>query len=162
MNTMNTAREFIALLVLAATVLIQQGCSSSGFDQYEPIPRGWTVSLSDEADKSGVAPHSIEIDIHIASGQEDPEERFPCARIDLDYGNGSGWQDVTSATHSQGDSLPLQVGQVTHTYTEPGQYILRTRITWWDGKIEIQPNEQDITYMLATDKDPYITVTAPE
>jgi hypothetical protein len=79
----------------------------------------------------------------------------------LDYGDGSGWHDVTSSTQSEGDGLPLQIGEVTHTYPEPGKYILRKRITWWDGETEIKPTEQNIAYLLATDRDPYITITAP-
>ena len=158
-----TRSGYAALLFLAGAALIQQACSGSVVDTFESPPRGWTACLEDgDSDRLGVAPHSIEISIRIHSGTEDPARRFPCAEIELDYGEGSGWQDVTPATHSVGTGPPLQVGQVTHTYMEPGKYILRARVTWWDGRVEIRPTPQNIQYLLDTGRDPYITVLPPE
>jgi PKD repeat protein len=58
--------------------------------------------------------------------------------MEVDFGDGSGWQDITALyyvmdfDYDDGVDLSRVAG---HTYTEPGEYIIRARATYWDGEV---------------------------
>lgn len=59
--------------------------------------------------------------------------------IEIDYGDGGGWEDVTVRRLLWDDRSPTTWEQ--HTYTTPGEYDLNMRVTYWDGEVVYQPAE---------------------
>jgi hypothetical protein len=60
------------------------------------------------------------------------------AKVELDFGEGLGWQDFTqqfldAPTLSFRPST-LQLS-LTHTYAQAGTYTIRIRATYWDGEV---------------------------
>lgn len=153
-----------ALLLLAMAVVLQQGCTGGGTDPLEPLPRSWSITYDNgAADILGAAPHSMSITVTVDGYDEALNAGIlvPGNKIELDFGDGGGWEDVTAAMISAGNGLPRQTGQFNHTYTDPGDYLLRGQVTWWDSKVDLRPTAQDVAFILAEGGDPYITVTAP-
>lgn len=62
----------------------------------------------------------------------------PKLKTELDFGDGSGWQDITaliaSFDYNWFDGVD-PAGTVQHTYTEPGDYTIDARVTYWDGEV---------------------------
>ncbi|MDQ3022990.1 MAG: hypothetical protein M3R04_01200 [bacterium] len=62
-------------------------------------------------------------------------------KAELDFGDGTGWQDCTVdclTTWFREPYVPNQVPidwMTRHTYTEPGTYEINGRITFWDGEV---------------------------
>lgn len=71
------------------------------------------------------------------------------AKVELDFGEGLGWQDFTQ----QFLDSPLFVGNflyvtIPHNYAQPGTYTIRIRATFWDG--HVVPTGMDSSNSLAT------------
>ena len=54
------------------------------------------------------------------------------SKIELDFGDGGGWKDVTDHAFHVWDDLDPTNRQF-HTYALPGTYLLKSRVTFWDG-----------------------------
>lgn len=60
------------------------------------------------------------------------------SNLKIDFGDGSGWQDITALYYvmdfDYDDGVDLS-RVARHTYTEPGVYNIRARATYWDGQV---------------------------
>ncbi|MCB1217971.1 hypothetical protein KDL44_11300 [bacterium] len=62
------------------------------------------------------------------------------SKFEVDFGDGAGWQDVTSEARNwdyggNGDRDPNRLTR--HTYSLPGSYTVKGRLTYWDGDIHL-------------------------
>jgi hypothetical protein len=70
-------------------------------------------------------------------------------RCEIDFGDGSGWLDVT-ARKMAWDALDASTWE-QHTYAVPGEYEPDVRVTYWDGEVLYQNSDFAV----------HVTVTAP-
>jgi hypothetical protein len=70
-------------------------------------------------------------------------------KCEIDFGDGSGWLDVT-ARKMAWDALDASTWE-QHTYAVPGEYEPDVRMTYWDGEVLYQNSDFAV----------HVTVTAP-
>jgi hypothetical protein len=90
-----------------------------------------------------------------ASNDFNPKTGVVLTRLEIDFGDGGGWQDVTAAQPSWDYYVYDGIDQdkaVLHTYTTPGVYRVRSRGTYWDGEV--------VTSNHANGEEPTVTVLA--
>ncbi|MEZ5339299.1 MAG: hypothetical protein R3F46_13700 [bacterium] len=67
------------------------------------------------------------------------------SRYELDFGDGNGWMDVTQQArswHEAGSGPDTDVSKLSRVLlSEPGEYLLRGRITYWDGEVAVTTHE---------------------
>lgn len=89
----------------------------------------------------GAAPLTIAAGMSYGAGWNDVGRASDfMSRIEVDFGDGTGWTDLTSemltlfAEEGKSEkSIPPEA--VSHTYTTPGEYEMRARITYKDGEV---------------------------
>ena len=58
---------------------------------------------------------------------------------EIDFGDGIGWVDVTAESVKWSDGgvggEPTPDQMTRRVYTEPGEYLIRGRVTYWDGEV---------------------------
>jgi len=61
------------------------------------------------------------------------------SKYEIDFGDGGGWVDVTQEARNWdfGEiGRDLDVNRMTRRiYSEPGEYLIRGRVTYWDGEV---------------------------
>ncbi|MCH7472556.1 hypothetical protein IIA79_06355 [bacterium] len=90
---------------------------------------------------TGVAPIHLDAYVWISAGDNDRGEQALGELIEIDFGDGSGWINVTEQMKEYNSARWFYEGQdpqdlyIRHTYTEPGEYVIRARATFWDGEV---------------------------
>jgi hypothetical protein len=165
-------------LILANFVLIfmigtLNSCENGGQSDIPVIvTRGvslvaWTIedgSLGQRVRHEIEAVQQLELALYLSPTNEVPPNNLPViARFELDFGEGNGWEDVTAEARNwdYGDKgRDLDVSRLTHhTYSKPGEYQLRGRVTYWDGEaVDTSGRPPNFT----TRSDITITILPPE
>lgn len=161
------------LAILQALSILLSSCGPSARNENPGFtPRGaaiyaWEVSngelgqsLRGEVANTG----ALEVAVHIDYTVVHPPDDLPMvSRFELDFGEGNGWEDVTSEARNwdYGEiGRGLDVNRLTHhTYSEPGEYLLRGRVTYWDGEV-FDTSGRPPNY--TTKSDITITILLPE
>jgi len=150
------------IFAMCTVALLMISCTGGSNPQY-----GFNVEYERSAfirigsgSERGAAPHEVHVYVSIGGAHTDDASQSKGKKIELDFGAGEGWQDVTVTVHAllsteatlNGSGVP-QSEWLSYTYIEPGQYQIWLRVTWWDG--EVTPGGNEATTHV-------ITVTAPE
>lgn len=59
-------------------------------------------------------------------------------KVEVDFGDGSGWVDVTTDAKTKwfkGPEYWKPENKTQHTYTTPGEFSINARLTYWDGEV---------------------------
>jgi hypothetical protein len=97
----------------------------------------------------GAVPLEVAMVVEVGSGLDEDysdetrsEYRDPLfTSIDIDFGEGAGWFDATGDSktkwfyYREGPAASNPEQMTEHTYTTPGEYIIRVRVTFWDGEV---------------------------
>jgi hypothetical protein len=158
------------VLCLSASALVS--CRSTGhpFDIDPVVERGvqvWSYSIDNDyqatgggawANISGAPPIRLATTAGgTTSSYKDPSPTGQTiTKVEMDYGDGSGWRDVTYDYNHKWDFMFDTDGPDLSTwdqynYTEPGTYTIRGRVTYWDGEVVYSRPETEVT----------VTVSAP-
>jgi hypothetical protein len=142
-------RNTVTMLLLCTWCLI--GCESGshvGFEwpsQRLILPDTWTVEEGAAlhhsfSSASGKAPLEVALTFGVQFGEQDQHRTLEqiISKMEIDYGEGAGWQDVTAAFYQwdwdYDDGVDLN-HVARHTYAAPGMYMIRGRATYWDGEV---------------------------
>jgi hypothetical protein len=143
--------------VVAALFLVLVPACSGELEQDWPNSLRQASVYVNPSSNTGAAPFEALVSVNVHGHAGDTGTAKYGENVEIDYGDGSGWADVTTEVlailfaRDNGTAIPVSE-RFSHTYTDPGDYILRVRVTWQDN---------DVTYSPATSV-PMITVTAPE
>ena len=90
----------------------------------------------------------LEIGITISTYNDIPPKGLnQISKFELDFGDGGGWVDVTQEARNWdfGEiGRELDVNRMTkRVYSEPGEYLIRGRITYWDGDVHDTSGDPD-------------------
>jgi hypothetical protein len=134
---MSFAVGSVALLSLAA-------CSPGvGHVNLPGIERSVFPALSVETPVSGGGLHLVGASplvfgyaIGAMETSIDSQQTVSRVKYEADYGDGSGWVDVTAESGEWQYALTGNPAHWSHhTYSAPGTYALNLRVTYWDGEI---------------------------
>jgi hypothetical protein len=107
----------------------------------------------------GIAPLDVTARVIIGLNETDTSMRTAVTKIEVDFADGSGWQDVTAQISATWDnpSATMNDQLITHHYIAAGQYIIRARVTYSDNQILESP----ATYSEADVWAPVVKVLPP-
>jgi hypothetical protein len=150
-------------IVVALCLIVTIGCTSEPTIRNSPPPvrdTGVTIHPLGDADAAGReidgnAPLTVSAYVLVDGGVGDvisnPDLPFI---VEINFGETSTWEDITDLYSIWLDRMRQRLPETyyEHTYTEPGEYTVRARVIWDDGKIVYtHPNFE-----------PVITVTTPD
>jgi hypothetical protein len=115
-------------------LMLATGCDNNvGYlPIYEIVDRYVIAGISKPEDLPGTAPFAVQFEIEVSIDDPDEYKDRPVSKAEIDFGDGSGFVDVTSKL-VRSEWIFNYTGE--HTYFQAGAYILRARATYWDGAI---------------------------
>ncbi len=147
------------LFFLMSIILVLASCGSSGYNA-DPEPTLRSVSMGILVDGvagfafAGESPFYVEALVYVQVGSGETKSG-DISKVEIDFGDGSGWEDVTAAWMSKQDQsiYSLEDAAQPHTYTEPGEYSVHCRVTFTDNEVFVRPQATEPSYT--------VTITAP-
>lgn len=138
----------ILLTILSLCVMLSLcACNSSTtseLDGWTPhISRGLHVHL--EQNNAGGSSDLVYVYFSPNDGSQDFSHEQWLTKLEADYGDGSGWQDITAWYRIQAERQTVThylIDSITHTYPSAGTYLLNGRVTYWDGAVVYLTNSQ--------------------
>jgi len=139
-------RSYRLLLVAMASILCLGGCMGKGGVLVHPELTTRHLSLMVRLDAgslvkavTGPAPLTVQINPIVSGGVTDDDDEHKPLAVELDPADGSGWLDITAEYCTwiqQGTARAASAsGIYSYTYTEPGEYQISARVTWWDSEV---------------------------
>lgn len=96
----------------------------------------------------GAVPVSIEAGYSYGLGEADRGRTNlrSIVKVEINFGDSPLWIDCTSESHAhwRGDPPPAQ-SNFDHTYTQPGEFLVEVRLTFWDGEVLNSLNKCKVT-----------------
>jgi hypothetical protein len=88
------------------------------------------------------APSEIAFIIDASMGPNDTNGFFlDVVKLEINYGDGSGWRDVTADRAFWDYSSDRDPARMTHyEYSLPGTFYVNSRVTFWDGEVVYEDN----------------------
>ncbi|MEP0813377.1 MAG: hypothetical protein HRF49_01760 [bacterium] len=123
------------LSTLCAMLFALFSCSK---EQSSPMPvlRDVAVMLVEPNHAlQGHAPFGIRLGVIAFPGSKDTNKWPFALKIELNYGDGSGWVDSTNYMLAWQNEELADSELPQHMYLIPGQYQPLARVTYWDGSI---------------------------
>jgi hypothetical protein len=125
--------KYLFAIFACILVLLASGCSSSN-NPITPIfvPRlvwPWFSPIS------GPAPLVIRGALGVQSDSTDIGHDPFYSKIEVDFGDGAGWTDVTAQLENYWQNGLKPQDLIVHEYSAPGVFIIRARATYWDGAV---------------------------
>lgn len=134
-------------LCLFVIALSTSGCSPGG-GRVTPVlarksfiwavlPPSSTAESTLGAEVTGPAPLQLLAEPNYGLGERDDDSREDITKVEVNFGDGGGWSDVTADAQAMWSGEPVDWLNSTleHTYTEPGDHIIIARLTFWDGEV---------------------------
>ena len=118
-------------------------------------PTVWVQRDSTETGSvaQGSVPFEIAFIVNYSTDRGGSTEEL-ISRFEVNYNDGEGWQDVTSNAYNVWDyTLQDPSAREFHTFTEPGEYALSLRVTYWDGEV-VYFNEDAVVGFVVTKSEP--------
>jgi hypothetical protein len=129
-------RSNVTFVFVVILVLLSNSCQSdSQYQSVESNSRGVDVSILYEQNIHQQLTVTAVPYIHPRFTDSVLNENW-LTKLELDYGDDSGWQDLTQA-YLAGHALNAVTEQNSfkHTYTQSGTYTIHIRATFWDGDV---------------------------
>lgn len=133
-----SARHFLVSIKLALLFTLWIcACQSTGTIPIEPtFSRGIVVRIVSINPDSLKAPLAVKFSLSLSGNEGDVNAQdMNISSIAFDFGDSTGIVDVKSSI------LPYPYGIVEHTYTEPGTYNYRLKVSYNDGEILFYDSE---------------------
>jgi len=159
-------------IAVALAVILVTGCRGPGWVRFEPQPdparqvdirSGPILNGAVDLERNEAeVPLLLAAVVRVEPGEPvdliDNEFRNPYYTvIEIDFGDGSGWYDATedsktkwvpAGPYPSGPNPTLPDHMTQHTYTAVGDYVIRARVTFWDGEV-VYANERHVRVLLA-------------
>lgn len=129
------------LAALSLACVLAGGCSTGIPDPGVFYREVTVMAFGPGGAPRGPAPLTIGIEPRFSLGKTDLGKQRGAIvnKIEVDYGSGAGFADITAETKTymqrsaQGSYGFNEL--IQHTYLTPGNYLVRVRMTFWDGAV---------------------------
>lgn len=115
---------------------------------WDDQPRGCSLLLVLENNNLAVEVvrgTTIHSDIRINFGSYNPDYRYDENKVEVDFGDGEGWIDVSEEVLEYLQTVEFDL-LPSHVYETEGVYQARARVTFWDGEV-YESRQFDITIL---------------
>lgn len=133
-----------SVILIICTILISCDSGGTGYSWWA-TSRSVSMSVTTDSEtgtsNSGYAPLQVNalVMVQVKYGES---KQTDVIRVELDFDDGTGWEDVTTAWKQKQDMTiySLEDQMQPHSYNDPGEYSVSCRVTFADGEVIAYPS----------------------